>query len=143
MPYTPQYITADQFYDLFGIDLSLELKNNDNTGNKVNSFLFRVESVVLGFMQVDMYKKIDFNDLSAYQLGLMRLAMLEQAQYMLRNGDVTTDSGYDPTNGVVVNREVLKGLTLAPMTIRHLTMAGLFSRKIQHGFGWFDDFYGY
>jgi len=143
MTFMPQYINANDFFDLFGIDLSLELKDGDNAGNKVNSFLFRVESIVLAFIQVDLYRKVDLLELSAYQVGLLKLALLEQAQYMLRNGDVTTDSGYDPQQGIIVNRDYLKGITLSPMTIRHLTMAGLFSRKIQHGFGWFDDFYGY
>jgi hypothetical protein len=50
MDFTPKYVTADDYFKLFGIELSFELKDNDNSGEKVSAFIFRVEKMVETFL---------------------------------------------------------------------------------------------
>jgi hypothetical protein len=143
MDFNPKYVTADDYFKLFGVELSYELPDNDNTGQKVNSFIFRIEMIVESFLEAELYKKIDFNEMTAYQQEHFKLGILEQINYVIRNSDVSADSGYDPQQGVIVNRDYLKGITIGQNAVRHFVLAGLWSRKIQHGFAWFDDFYGH
>lgn len=142
MDFNPKYVTADNYFQLFGVELSFELPDNDNAGGKVNAFIFRIEMIVESFLQTELYKTIDFNEMTDFQQEHFKLGILEQMNYMIRNSDISGDSGYDPQKGVVVNRDYLKGITLGPNAIRQFMLAGLWSRKLQHGFGWFDDFYG-
>jgi hypothetical protein len=143
MDFTPKYVTADDYFKLFGIELSFELKDNDNSGEKVSAFIFRVEKMVETFLEAELYRIFDFTNLTQKQKDHFQLAVLEQMHYLIRNSDISSDSGYEPQQGIIVNPALLKGITIAPNAVRHLTLAGLWTRKIQHGFGWFDDFYGW
>jgi hypothetical protein len=143
MDFTPKYVVADDYFKLFGIELSFELKDNDNSGEKVSAFIFRTETMVETFLEAELYRRFEFSELTEYQKKQFQLAVLEQMHYLIRNGDISSDSGYEPSQGMIANPAILKGITIGPNAVRHLTLAGLWTRKIQHGFGWFDDFYGW
>jgi hypothetical protein len=143
MDFTPKYVTADDYFKLFGIELSFELRDNDNAGEKVAAFIYRNEKMLETFLQAELYRIFEFDKMTIGQQDHFKHAVLEQMHYMIRNGDISSDSGYEPQQGLVTNPALLKGITIAPNAIRHLTLAGLWTRKLQHGFGWFDDFFGW
>ena len=96
-----KYITADDFKQYFGIDLEAELKTNDNPSDEVNAFLKRIENRMGAFINARFYKNvdIDYKHFTDYQKEHYKLALLEQANYVLTQGDVSVDSGYDIESG--------------------------------------------
>lgn len=134
-PILTRYITADEFREYTGIDLAEELRDTSNPSNKVNAFLKRVEDRMEVFLNAHFFKIVSdfwprFTDEQKYHY---KLALIEQAYYVFKNGDISTDSGYDPDRGIVVSKHAKSEITLAPNAIDHLRMTGLWSAHINAG----------
>lgn len=127
-----KYITADDFKDYFGIDLNLELKNDDNPSNTVNAFLLRVETRMEAFLDANFYRKIEeeYPLFSDYQKKHYKLALLEQAYYVLTQGDISVDSGYNFEEGVKASRNTLHTIKISDNAREQLLLCGLWCRKI-------------
>jgi len=128
----PRFIDANMFLDYTGIDLSAELKNNDNPSAKVESFLGRVELRVMSWVDKNTFRVRDWNSLTNYQIRMFRYALLEQAAYMYRNGDIAQDSGYDQERGVVADKRALQEIVVCQPCIDFLIQAGLFNSTIKN-----------
>ena len=135
-----KYITPDEFTEYTGIDLGAQLKGNANPSDKAYSFLFRIEVRMEAFLNANTFKRItdEWPCFSDFQKQHYKYALLEQALYVFRNGDISTDSGYEPDEGVKLSPADRKKLTLAPNAIDHLQLCGLWTRKISRtlNFGW-------
>lgn len=129
-----KYITQDDFKQYWGIDLSSSLKEDDNPSNTADAFLFRIETRIETYIDANFYKIIEkeYPNFTNYQKKHYKLALLEQAMYVLRNGDISTDSGYDPEEGIKANRENLKELAISQNAKEHLILCGLWNRKIKN-----------
>jgi hypothetical protein len=138
---TLKYVTADDYLAYFGIDLATELPDNDNPGAKVVSFIARVERLVEGFLKTELFREWDYDTFTQDQQTHFVYGILEQIHYMLRNGDISSDSGYEPTQGKISDRNYLQGIVIAPNAVREFILAGVWSRKLNHGRDWLD--YGY
>lgn len=130
-----RYITVDEFKEYFGIDLDASLNDTDNPSNKSVAFLKRVEDSMEVFLNAHFFKKI--TDLwpwwSDEQKYWYKMALLEQAYYIFKNGDITRDSGYDPERGIVASKHALTEISIAPNTKNYLRMTGLWSAHIGSG----------
>lgn len=127
-----KYITADEFREYTGIDLEEELKGESNPSNKVNAFLKRIEDRMEVYLNAHFFKNINalypcFTDEQKYHY---KLALIEQAYYVFKNGDISTDSGYDQDRGIIASKHARTEITLAPNAIDHLRMTGLWSGHI-------------
>lgn len=136
-----KYITPDEFTEYFGIDLSEELHDTANPSNKVMAFLKRVEDRMEVFLNSHFFKNVSelYPEFSDFQKQHYKLALLEQAYYIFKNGDISTDSGYDPEKGLIANKKQRASITLAPNAIDHLKMTGLWTAFIGGqgiGFPW-------
>lgn len=129
-----KYITKDDFKMYFGIDLDLELKDDDNPSNKVNAFLLRIEHGIARYLDANFYRKVDFEypHFSDYQKEHYKIALLEQAYYELKNGDISRDSGYDVEAGVKATREQLRAVKISDNTREELILCGIWCRKIRN-----------
>lgn len=129
-----KYITADDFKQYFGIDLEAELKTNDNPSNEVTAFLKRIENRMCAFINARFYKNvdIDYKHFTDYQKEHYKLALLEQANYVLTQGDVSVDSGYDIESGVKADRKILDSIKISSNAIDELILCGLWNRKIKN-----------
>lgn len=134
MEFKSKYITADEFKEFSGIDLKYELADDDNASNKVNAFLYRIETRMSSFLDANFYHKIEieYPKFSNYQKEHYKLALLEQALYILKNSDIAVDSGYDPTKGQMIDRGQLLELTISPRAKEHLILCNLWNRKIRN-----------
>lgn len=132
------YVVADDFKTYFGIDLALTLPDDDNPSNKVEAFLLRVENRICVYLNARYYRYIEqeFPKFTDYQKEHFKYALLEQAYYVLRNGDISTDSGYDPEKGEVMNVDRLNNIVIAPNCENELMLCGLLSRKIRNRCRW-------
>ena len=130
-----RYITADEFREYTGIDLKEELKDDSNPSNKVNAFLIRVEDRMEVYLNAHFFKNVhhEWPKFSDFQKHHYKLALIEQAYYIFKNGDISTDSGYDPEKGIVASKTTRSSITIAPNAIDHLKMTGLWTGHIGDG----------
>lgn len=128
-----KYITADEFKEYSGIDLALELKPDDNPSNQIDAFISRVEGWLERYVNANYYRDVaeEFKQFTDYQKSTYKIGIMEQIIYNLRNGDISTDSGYDD-NGIHAKRPEIKELALAPNTKDCLVLCGLLTRKIKN-----------
>ena len=134
-----RYITPDDFKEYFGIDLGAQLKGNANPSDKAMAFLKRIEDRMQSFVNAHFFKNISeyWTIFSDYQKEKYQLALLEQAIYVFRNGDISVDSGYEPEQGFVISRNAIKELTLAPNAINYLIECGIWNRQFpQSNWSW-------
>lgn len=128
-----KYITPDEFRDYFGIDLMFVLKDDANPSNKAVAFLKRIEDRMESKIDAECFRKVnnEYPHFSDYQKEHYKRALLEQAIYVFKNGDISVDSGFDPEKGVIANRSKLQEIELAPNAKRELQLCGLWSKKIR------------
>lgn len=129
-----KYITPNDFKQYFGIDLASELKSDDNPSNTVNAFLCRIEKRLASFIDANFYRNVDreFPKFTDYQKEHYKLALLEQAYYVLTQGDISSDSGYDMDSGIKASRGQLHGIKISDNAREELLLCGLWCRKIQN-----------
>lgn len=133
-----RYITADDFLEYSGIDLGAQLKGNANPSDKANAFLHRIEVRMEAFLNANTFKRIgeEWPYMSDYQKSHYKYALLEQALYVFRNGDISVDSGYEPDEGIKLDPTARKKLIIAPNAVDHLQLCGLWTRKITRTLFW-------
>lgn len=138
-----RYITKDEFKEYSGIDLEAQLKSDGNPSNTANAFLARIELRMEAFLNANFFRSVsvEFQKFSDFQKEHYKYALMEQAIYVLRNGDISTDSGYEQEKGKVAEPLYLKGISIAPNAQDQLAMCGLWCRKIS-GVSRGGDFYG-
>lgn len=133
MTFQSKYITADEFKEYTGIDLYANLKDDDNPSNKVNALLFRTEARIEAFVNANFYRDVDeeYKDFTDYQKKHYKMALMEQVLYVIKNGDLSVDSGYDADEGVKISQDAMKKLVIAPNAKDQLVLCGLWCRKVK------------
>lgn len=128
-----KYITLDEFKEYTGIDLALQLKSDDNPSNTATAFLTRIENIMRAFIDSNFVRNVDreYPNFSDYQKEHYKLALIEQALYVFRNSDISSDSGYDPEKGIIIGKHDLRELAIAPNAIDELRLCGLWNRNIR------------
>lgn len=131
---TTKYISPDDFKETFGIDLQAELKDAGELGHRPENFLKLIEDRLETFLDAQFYRQIDkeyplFTD---YQKKHYKRALLEQALYVFRNGDISSDSGYSEERGKIIDRMYIEELSISPNTKQELLLCGLWTRKIKN-----------
>lgn len=129
-----KYITADDFKMYFGIDLDVELKDDDNPSNKVNAFLVRIENRVEAYLNGAFYRNVEmeYPTFTDYQKKHYKLALLEQAYYVLTQGDISVDSGYSQDEGVKISRKHIDEIKIGSNAKDELLLCGVWCRKIKN-----------
>ena len=135
IPGLTRYITADEFREYTGIDLEAELRDTSNPSDKVNAFIRRIEDRMESFMNTHFFKNVNdcWTKWTDEQKLWYKKALIEQAYYVFKNGDISSDSGYDPEKGVIASKHALDEITIAPNAKNYLRMTGLWSGHIGNG----------
>lgn len=120
-----KYITLDEFEEYFNIDLRAALGSD----TKALAFLKRIEDRLETFVDANFNRNIDklYPDFTQYQKKHYKHALLEQAIYIYKNGDISVDSGYDPDKGEVARPE---RYAIAPNCKAELRLCGIWNRNI-------------
>lgn len=128
-----KYITPDDFRDYFGIDLTLELKNTDNPSNTADAFIMRVEDRLASFIDAYFYRKVDeeYPHFTDYQKEHYSRALLEQALYVFKNGDISVDSFLNYDEGEKASNDTIIKKIIAPNCRQELLLCGLWCRKFK------------
>lgn len=129
-----KYITHDDFKVYTGIDLMIEFKDYANPSNTVQAFFKRLEDRVATFIDANFYRQIDkeYPEFSDYQKEHYAKALIEQALYWFKNGDISVDSGYDFEKGLIASNSVITKKTIAPNAKEHLMVCGLWCRHLRN-----------
>ena len=139
-----RYITVDEFEEWSGIDLE-GLRDDANPSNKAQAFLARIEMRMETLINVSCFRNVAFEypQFNDFQKAHYKLALMEQALYIWRNGEISTDSGYDMEKGVITPISEVQNVALAPNAKRELQVCGLWTKKIRfsdlgmfYGLGW-------
>lgn len=126
-----QQVSNEEFKVYSGKDLSLYLTDSDNPSNEVEAFLYRKQLSIDTFIKAKMFKQILFDKMTDDQKLHYKVAIMEQIIYEMRNGEISSDSGYDEEIGAVANIDYLTYISIAPLCKQNLECAGLWSRKVK------------
>ena len=123
----PRFISVDDYNNYWGEDLSAKLKSNYNISNQAEAFLARVEDRLLNWIDRNSFRRIRYDKMTPYQLNQFKLAILTQAKYVYKNGDIGLDSGYDPEKGKIISADELAAIEVCQAAIDYLSNAGIFN----------------
>ena len=126
----PMFVKPSDYFNYHGVDLDAELELNDNESNKSNIFLMKIEDKLLARMDNIACRVRNFDRISEFQKECIQKAILIQAEYIIRNGDLFTDSGYDMEKGKIIDVTDLKEIQICPTAYEYLMNSGIWSRVL-------------
>lgn len=123
----PQYISAEDFHVYTGINLDEELRGNLTP----NLFLRDCEDELINYVNMQSWRPINLwiveNKLNQEQMDALREAIIIHAKYVFENGDIMSNNGIDPEQGVKFGKFEREEAAIAPNAINKLKMAGILS----------------
>lgn len=127
-----KYITLDDF-DTYFPEQGPIRELFDGEINAL-AFLKRIEDRMELFINSNFNRNIDkeYPVFTENMKEHYKKALLEQCAYIIKNSDITVDSGYDPERGEVMNIDRMKKIALAPNALDHLRMCGLTNRQLNN-----------
>ncbi len=127
-----KYVTSDDYFSYFGENLAKFFDENDNPSDAMNAFLLRIENRMEAFINARCFKNIGacWRVFTDFQKEHYKRALLEQAYYVVHNGDLSVDSGYDPMKGEVSSVNSIQSRVLSQNAINELKTCGIWNRKI-------------
>lgn len=130
----PRFVTVDDFKNYWGIDLRLRLRSDDNDSNHAERFLARVEDRLMNWIDNNTFRRIKYEDLKfdSRRYENWQKAILTQAMYMYKNGDLGIESGLDTEKGIIAARSDLVELEVCQAAIDYLSNAGLFNLNVKN-----------
>lgn len=100
-----EYLSSNEYLQAKGINLSIELQDNDNKSAKVDRFIKEVtdwcyDYLVKRYLPLDL---IDYDNLSVARKNLFKKGVIEQIEYVLDNGWLNKDSGVQTQIGMILD----------------------------------------
>lgn len=129
---SPRFVTVDEFDNYWTANLRDMLKTSANVSNQAEMFLARIERRLMSYIDNNTFRRYRYEDLRDRQLDAFKEAILMQAMYVYRNGDLGMDSGYDAEQGIKVSRHDLVEITLCQDAIDTLSNAGLWNMVMKN-----------
>lgn len=123
-----RWVTPQDFKNYFGEDLDAILKK-DNESNGTNLFLMHVEDRLVDWIFTRSGRLTPWESLTPFQQEQFQIAILIQANYILRNGNITFDSGYDPEVGIKVSQENIEKIEICRACVEKLIVSGLYNHE--------------
>ena len=105
-----KYITADDYKQIKGIDLAIELVDDDNKSNKVNRFIKDITdwccrhiAQKYGVNELNPNLEDQWPQLPSFRRNQFKLGVIEQIEYVLNNGLISQDSGISKETGQILD----------------------------------------
>ena len=134
----PRFIQPDDFNNYTGKNLNELLRAKANESNKCDLFLMYVEDCLLARVDAISFRLTSWDNISDYQRDCLQRALIIQAEYILRNSDLFTDSGYDIEKGEIISYDKIQEIAICPTSIDLLTNCGLINRVMRNRFRYTD-----
>jgi hypothetical protein len=106
-------ITNEEVLKSLGIDLAIELQDDDDPSAKVDRFLTSVVEWCIEYLFIE-YGENDVHSidtLAEFRQSYFKKGVIKQIEYILRNGKTTIDNGFIRETGLVID---LSNIQLAP-----------------------------
>ncbi len=126
------FVTENDFLEYTGIDLNTELKGDSSAATR---FLNRAENLFLNWCDANLgsrYWSWEYISNNPQYAESVRQAVLEQSLYMYRNGDLFSDSGYDPQRGSMISKDDLRRRAISDTAVDIMKASGLFSHILRN-----------
>lgn len=136
----PQFVTPNDFENYTGVNLDEILKVNSNTSNNSNLFLFRIERRLMSWVDAETFRKYSWTRLNNFQKEELQQAIIEQAEYVIRNSDLANDSGVDIDKGKIIDYDYICSIAICRPCINHLKNADLYNHVITNTYRYPDWF---
>ena len=96
--------------------------------------MLRIENRMAAFLDAQFYRRIDveYPNFTDHQKECYWRALLEQAMYVFKNGDISVDSGYDYEHGETASVGTIIKKTIAPNAQSELLNCGLWCRALKN-----------
>lgn len=119
-------VTNADYLESTGIDLNAELVSmivNDVGDEPADRFIYGIEEWCKSYLQ----ERYTFNGEleSGNQTKRFKKGVIYQIQYVLRNGNISNDSGFIASNGTVVSRELLDKIGMGSNALREFRLGGM------------------
>lgn len=105
-----KYITADDYKREKGVDLSIEIQDDDNASNKVTRFIkditdwcCRYLAQKYGVNELNPNLEDQWPKLATFRRNQFKLGVIEQIEYVLNNGLISLDSGISKETGSILD----------------------------------------
>ena len=128
----PKFITIDEFDNYWSANLREMLRTSANPSNQAELFLARVENRLMAYIDNNTFRRYEYEELQGKQLAAFKEAIILQAMYVYKNGDIGMDSGYDAERGSVINRANLVEISVCQDAIDALSNAGLWNLAMKN-----------
>lgn len=124
------FVKPDDYFNFFGDNLYKKMMVKDNESNRVDLFLMYVEEAIMTNLDTLSFRLDKWDNLTPLQKECMQKAVLFQANYILRNGDMFSDSGYDPERGFVADPAKIQNAAICDLAKKELVKCGLWNHVI-------------
>lgn len=129
----PKYVTVDDFNNYHNTNLrTLLLSFGMDDSYAAERFLATTEIKLMSWIDNTSFRRKHWDALNPRQKQAFQLAILEQAMYRYKNGDVDLDSGYDQEKGFIATRGQLNRIKVSQAAIEFLSNAGLYNLVIKN-----------
>lgn len=128
----PIFVKESDYNNYTGKNLKSILDPNSEIQNACNLFLLQIENRIMTKVDNMSFRIRSWDNLTPLQKEKMQLAIIEQAEYTLRNGDLVTDSGYDLEKGEIISAEKLRQIEICNMSLEYLQSCGLLNKSIKN-----------
>jgi hypothetical protein len=136
----PRFVKESDYNNYTGKNLKSILDPNSEIQNACNLFLLQIENRLMTKVDNMSFRTRSWDNLTPLQKEKMQLAIIEQAEYTLRNGDLFTDSGYDIEKGEIIPAEKLRQIEVCGMALEYLQSCGLLNKNIKNRYR-YNEFY--
>lgn len=129
-----KYLSADELKEITGIDFASALKDDFEPSTKVERFINNATSYLETYVEENYHKSIiSFmsSRLTNKQKIHIKRAIAYQCKYVLINGDIANDSGYDFEKGVIAKQSELYVRGISRQALDELRICGVATRTIK------------
>lgn len=128
----PIFVKESDYNNYTGRNLKNILDPNSEIQNACNLFLLQIENRIMAKIDNMSFRVRSWDNLTPLQKEKIQLAIIEQAEYTLRNGDLFTDSGYDVEKGEIISTEKLRKIEICSIALEYLQSCGLLNKNIKN-----------
>lgn len=132
----PRFVKPSDFFNYTGKELNALLQVNGNISNVSNLFLMQIEDRLLARIDMMSFRTRTWDNLTDFQKENLQKAIITEAEYIIRNSDLFTDSGYDLERGEIISSSKLREIELCRPALDYLRSCGLLNQVIQNKYRW-------
>lgn len=119
-------VTNADYLESTGIDLNAELTSlivNDVGDEPADRFIHGIEEWCKSYLE----ERYTFNGTieDGNQKNRFKKGVIYQIQYVLRNGNISNDSGFNNSLGTITDPRLLEKIGMAPNALREFRLGGM------------------